>query len=332
MKKARSAALRIAALLFFVTACEQVSNVNPTTHDSQNDEIGADIRVVTLAPNLAELVYAAQAGDKLVGISAYTDYPPAAAELPIISDAFLVDQEQLALVRPDLLLAWENGTPAHVIDQLRQAGFRVEARESLGGEPLLLAPEALGDLVEEAITERREIFATFAQRGKLELDDLEAIVEILAEAALLDLLLEIAVGRGDDPHIDLDAARAPDPLELPLLQDPQHLGLGLGRHVADLIEEDRAAFRGLESAHTLLIRARKGALLVAEELALDQLAVDRRTVDGHEGTIAPARQGVEPPRHQLLSGAALSTNEHGNVRVGDLLDDLPNFLHLRIVA
>jgi iron complex transport system substrate-binding protein len=146
VKKARSAALRIAALLFFVTACEKVSNVNPTTHDSQNNEIGADIRVVTLAPNLAELVYAAQAGDKLVGISAYTDYPPAAAELPIISDAFLVDQEQLALVRPDLLLAWENGTPAHVIDQLRQAGFRVEVIRTDGLDDVATAIEHIGRL------------------------------------------------------------------------------------------------------------------------------------------------------------------------------------------
>jgi iron complex transport system substrate-binding protein len=146
VKKARSAALRIAALLFFVTACEQESNVIPTTHNSQNNEFGADIRVVTLAPNLAELVYAAQAGDKLVGISAYTDYPPAAAELPIISDAFLVDQEQLALVRPDLLLAWENGTPAHVIDQLRQAGFRVEVIRTDALDDVATAIEHIGQL------------------------------------------------------------------------------------------------------------------------------------------------------------------------------------------
>ena len=84
-------------------------------------------RLVTLAPNLTELVYAAGAGDALVGVSAYSDYPPAALELPIIGDAFVVDQEQLAVLQPDLLLVWQSGTPAHVVDELRSVGYNVEA-------------------------------------------------------------------------------------------------------------------------------------------------------------------------------------------------------------
>ena len=64
-------------------------------------------RVVTLAPNLAELVFAAGAGGKLVGASAYSDYPASARQLPVIGDAFAVDQEQLAILQPDLLLVWE---------------------------------------------------------------------------------------------------------------------------------------------------------------------------------------------------------------------------------
>ena len=83
-------------------------------------------RLVTLAPNLTELVFAAGAGDTLVGVSAYSDYPIQALELPIIGDAFAVDQEQLAVLQPDLLLVWQSGTPAHVVDELRRIGYRVE--------------------------------------------------------------------------------------------------------------------------------------------------------------------------------------------------------------
>jgi iron complex transport system substrate-binding protein len=83
-------------------------------------------RIVTLAPNLAELVFAAGAGDSLVGVSAYSDYPPVVETLPLVGDAFTIDQEQLALLRPDVLLAWESGTPAHVVDELRQVGYAVE--------------------------------------------------------------------------------------------------------------------------------------------------------------------------------------------------------------
>jgi iron complex transport system substrate-binding protein len=83
-------------------------------------------RIVALAPNLAELVFAAGAGETLVGVSAYSDYPPAVEKLPLVGDAFTIDQERLAMLGPDLLLAWESGTPAHVVDELRHAGYEVE--------------------------------------------------------------------------------------------------------------------------------------------------------------------------------------------------------------
>lgn len=83
-------------------------------------------RLVTLAPSLTELVFAAGAGDTLVGVSAFSNYPADAEELPIIGDAFVVDQEQLAVLQPDLLLVWQSGTPAHVVDELRGVGYNVE--------------------------------------------------------------------------------------------------------------------------------------------------------------------------------------------------------------
>lgn len=83
-------------------------------------------RVATLAPNLTELVFAAGAGSTLVGVSAYSDYPDAAKRLPVIGDAFVVDQERLAVLQPDLLLVWQSGTPAHVVDELRAIGYNVE--------------------------------------------------------------------------------------------------------------------------------------------------------------------------------------------------------------
>jgi len=82
--------------------------------------------MVSLSPHLAELVFAVGAGDMLVGVSAYTDYPDTAAGLPVVGDAFSLDQERLAVIRPDVLLAWKSGTPAHVVDELRARGYRVE--------------------------------------------------------------------------------------------------------------------------------------------------------------------------------------------------------------
>ena len=105
-------------------------------------------RIVTLAPNLAELVFAVGAGDQLVGVSAWSDFPPPVLDLPRVGDAFTVDQEQLALLDPDLLLVWESGTPSHTVDELRNAGYAVEAirTRSLGdiGDALIRIGELTG--------------------------------------------------------------------------------------------------------------------------------------------------------------------------------------------
>lgn len=85
----------------------------------------APSRVVTLAPHLAELVFAAGAGERLVGVTAYTDYPVAAAALPRIGDAFRVDMERIAVLDPDLILAWQEGTPRPLIERLRELGYAV---------------------------------------------------------------------------------------------------------------------------------------------------------------------------------------------------------------
>lgn len=93
-------------------------------------------RIVTLAPHLAELVYAAGAGDRLVATVEWSNYPPEAAALPRVGDAFRVDLEALAALAPDLVLAWKGGNPDHMLEQLAQRGYRVVA----------LAPEQLEDI------------------------------------------------------------------------------------------------------------------------------------------------------------------------------------------
>lgn len=105
-----------------------------------------ELRIVTLAPHLAELVFAVGAEDALVGVSSYTNYPPEATTLPIVGDAFSVDQERLVLLKPTLLLAWASGTPARVVDELRARGFRVETIETRGLEDIADAMEQIGKL------------------------------------------------------------------------------------------------------------------------------------------------------------------------------------------
>jgi iron complex transport system substrate-binding protein len=84
-------------------------------------------RIVSLAPNLTEIAFAAGAGGALVGTVEYSDYPEAARRLPRVGDAWRVDMERVLALHPDLVLVWPSGTPDAVIEQLRRLGLRVEA-------------------------------------------------------------------------------------------------------------------------------------------------------------------------------------------------------------
>lgn len=121
-------------------------------------------RIATLAPHLAELVYAAGAGDTLVGVSAFSNYPEAVKALPLVGDAFAVDREQLALLRPDLLLAWESGTPQHTVAELRGLGHRVEVVRTRRLEDVAAALREIGRL-----TGRERVADAAARRFQAEL-------------------------------------------------------------------------------------------------------------------------------------------------------------------
>jgi hypothetical protein len=140
------------------------------------------------------------------------------------------------------------------------------------------------------------------------------------------------VGRGHDAHVDGDCAVATHRLEAPFLEYAQHLGLGLRRHVADLVEEDRAAVRRLELADAARVGAGERALLVTEELALDQLARDRGAVHRDEGARAACAALVERLGDELLAGAALAADQHREIGLGDLLDRLEDLAHRAALA
>lgn len=82
-------------------------------------------RIISLAPNITELVFAAGAGNKLVGVSSFSDYPDAAKLIPNIGDASSLDLERIVALNPDLVIAWGGGNRAVDIDKLEKLGLTV---------------------------------------------------------------------------------------------------------------------------------------------------------------------------------------------------------------
>ena len=103
-------------------------------------------RIVALSPHLAELAFAAGAGRQVVGVVRHSDFPPAVRDLPQAGEAARVDFEQIALLKPDLVLAWRSGNPAGDVARVERLGFPVVVTEParLSDIPRLL--RIIGDL------------------------------------------------------------------------------------------------------------------------------------------------------------------------------------------
>jgi hypothetical protein len=82
-------------------------------------------RIVTLAPHATESLYAAGAGDRLVGTVEYSDYPPEAKKVPRVGGYSRVDLEAVAALKPDLVIAWESGNNMAQVDKLKALGLAV---------------------------------------------------------------------------------------------------------------------------------------------------------------------------------------------------------------
>ena len=174
--------------------------------------------------------------------------------------------------------------------------------------------------LDEVLDQERQILETLAQRRHLDRKHVEAVEQVLAERALEDRVLEVAMRGRDDAHVAAHAAVAADALVGALLQHAQDLDLHRQRHVADLVEEQRAAVGHFETALARGDRAGEGSLLVTEQLGLEQLARDRAAVDGDERPVAARRLVMHGARDDFLAGAGLAGDEHRGLVRGHLLD------------
>jgi iron complex transport system substrate-binding protein len=104
-------------------------------------------RVVTLAPSLTELVYAAGGGAALVGTTALSDFPPAARRVARIGDAARLDVERVLALKPDLVIVWQRGATSRELAQLEAAGISLFHLEPRRLDDVARAVERLGVLL-----------------------------------------------------------------------------------------------------------------------------------------------------------------------------------------
>lgn len=149
------------ALLFAAQAVAAVNVVDDTGHTVALQ--APAVRIVTLAPHAAELVAAAGAGARVVGVIAGTDYPPAMKGVPAIGDVAALDVERIVALAPDLIVTWPWTTPRQTAS-LRDAGIAVFEADPRTIDGIATDIERLGRL---AGTERVASAAASAFRERV---------------------------------------------------------------------------------------------------------------------------------------------------------------------
>ncbi len=86
-------------------------------------------RIISLAPSMTELLFSLGAGDRVFGVMDYSNFPPAALDIPIVGRYDMLDMEQIIALQPDLVVAWLTGNPRNAIQRLKELGIAVYTAE-----------------------------------------------------------------------------------------------------------------------------------------------------------------------------------------------------------
>jgi hypothetical protein len=159
--------------------------------------------------------------------------------------------------------------------QLTNVAGPVVAKQQFEGarrEPGRIAIHRRGELPNEVARQDGNVLAPFAQRRDIDVEYVQAVIEIRPECARFHQTLQPLVRGCDDAEIDLHGRRVADAHDLFLLQHAQQVGLGAQGDVADLIQENSAAVGHLELALLARLRAGERALLIAKKLAFEKSA------------------------------------------------------------
>ena len=155
----------------------------------------------------------------------------------------------------------------HLVLELSHVPGKVvagEPRERGRRDSLDRLAEPCAVLLHEVMHEHHDVLGPLAQRRQVHREHVDPVVQILAKIPRGDECVEITIRRGDDTHVDAPVRVVADAAELLALQDAEDLRLQGQRHLADLVEEQRARVRRGEEAFAIARRIGERAAHVPE--------------------------------------------------------------------
>jgi len=104
-------------------------------------------RVISLAPHVTEMLFAAGGGSHVVGVVAYSDFPEAAKQVPQVGSNRELDLERIIALKPDLFVVWRHGSSERQIEMVRKLGVPVYHSEPHKLEDIPASLLKLGQLM-----------------------------------------------------------------------------------------------------------------------------------------------------------------------------------------
>lgn len=130
-----------------------IAAISVTDDDGQSVTLRQPARrVISLAPHVTEMLFAAGGGDRIVGTVKFSDHPPPARNIPRVGDNRQVDIERVLSLKPDLLVVWRHNAASRQMEQLRKLGIPLYYSE----------PHALSD-IPDAILKLGQLMGTTQQ-------------------------------------------------------------------------------------------------------------------------------------------------------------------------
>ena len=146
----------LVALLLAVSGTPSARPVTAVDDAGREVRLAAPARrIVSLAPHVTELLFAAGAGERVVGVSQYSDHPAAATRLPRVGGGAGLDLEAIVELRPDLVVAWQSGNSRGQLAQLERLGLALFYSEPGELDDIATSLERLGALAGSPATARQ---------------------------------------------------------------------------------------------------------------------------------------------------------------------------------
>jgi iron complex transport system substrate-binding protein len=188
-------------------------------------------RIVSLSPHITELLFAAGAGDRIVGVDAWSNYPAPATRLPRVGDLYALDLERIVALKPDLLVVWHQGNSQRQLDVLRALGLPVYHDGPRRLDDIASSLERLGRIAGQGRAAQAAADTLRAQLGALRREHAgQAPVSVfyqvwneplltVNDSTLIGDVIELCGGRNVFGHLPMQAPRVG--VEAVIEADPQ---------------------------------------------------------------------------------------------------------------